>query len=53
MCYFEQLLEPTTHKTTAVGPLSTYLKDHSSKMNKAKEIQLTKLGQTHSDILLW
>ena len=32
MCYFEQILEATPHKTAAVWPLTSRLKNHPSKM---------------------
>ena len=42
--YFEQILETTSHKTVAVQPLTSHLKNHPSKMNKTYEILLEKQG---------
>ena len=47
-CCFEEILEATLHKTAAVQPSSSYLKNHSSKMNKRYGILLEKQGQTHN-----
>ena len=34
MSYFEQILEATPHKTAAVQPLTSHLKNHTGKTNK-------------------
>ena len=34
MRYLEQIQEATPHRTTAVQPLTSHLKNHPSKMNK-------------------
>ena len=45
--YIEQILEETPHKTTAVQPLTSYHKNHPSKMNKTGGTLLEKHGQTY------
>ena len=46
MCYSEQILEETTHKTAAVQPLTSHLTNHSNKTNKTCEALLEKSGRT-------
>ena len=43
----EQVPEATSHKTAAVWPPTSYHTNHSSKTNKAYEVQLEKQGGTH------
>ena len=45
--YFEQILEATSIKTTAVRPLTSYLKNHPSKTNKTCRIGVEKQGWTY------
>ena len=52
MCYFEQILEATPHKTAVVWLLTSHFKNYPSKMNKTCRTLLEKQGQTH-DVLLW
>ena len=42
VCYLEQILEVTLHKTATVWPTASYLTNHSSKMNKSCGILLEK-----------
>ena len=44
---FEQILEATPHKTAATRPLTSHLKNHSSKTNKTCRILLEKQGWTY------
>ena len=37
--YFEQILEATPHKTLVVRPLTSYLTNYPSKVNKAWEAE--------------
>ena len=47
MCYFEQILEATPHKTAAVWSLTSHLTNHPSKTNKTWETLLEKQKWTH------
>ena len=53
MSYFEQFLEATPNKTTAVWLLTSHIKKHPIKMNKIRETLLEKQGWIESDVLLW
>ena len=44
-CYLEQIMETAPHKTTAVRPLTSHLKTHSSKTNKTRRTLLEKQGR--------
>ena len=50
MSYFKQILETTPHKKTAVLPLTSHLKDHSSKMNKTCGTLLKKKEWTTTEV---
>ena len=45
--YFEQILEATPHETKAVRPLTSHLKNRSSKMKKICRTLLEKQRRTH------
>ena len=45
--YFEQSLEATSHETTAVWPLTSYLKNHPSKTKKTYGTLFEKQGRTY------
>ena len=45
--YFEQILEATPHETTVVRPLTSHLKNHSSKINKICRALLEKQDWIH------
>ena len=45
--YIEQILEAIIHETTAVRPLTSYLKNHLSMISKTCGTLLQKQGQTH------
>ena len=47
MNYIEQILKAMPRKTAAVQPLTSYLKNHQSKMHEICGTQLEKQGQTH------
>ena len=46
-CYFEQILEAVPHKTSAVLPLISHLKNYSNKTNNIRGTLLEKLERTH------
>ena len=47
VCYIERILEIAPHKTAAVQPLGSHLRNHSSKTNKTRGALLKKQGRTH------
>ena len=53
MCCLAQVLEATPYKAAAVRPLTSYLKNHSSKMNKTCGTLLEKQDELMSDVLQW
>ena len=46
--HLEQILEVAPHKTAAVRPLMSHLKNYSTKMNKTCETLLKKQGLIHN-----
>ena len=51
-CYFEQILEATTHKTAAVRPLTSQLKNHPRRTRHKGHCWRSK-DELISDILVW